>query len=274
MSVSWKVVLAAAAAVVLVGNAPLPANERSDAGTARRVEERSIAPVDAPRQASPSDAAEIEAEHQRARQVVSEVLARREFADLRPVPESLWNRLVRWFFQLLEKALSAIHGLPEWLVWVFIVWMLLTLAAILGHLLYTLWKLVGGRLWQRPGNVATRRHPGEFLGIRELDFDSVYAEARRLLGAGDWLAATRYLYVAAILGLDRLGWLAFRPASTNRDYLAQLAERAALQGVFRRLTDNFESVAYGGQSASMSATQEMAQSVEGLLHEPARAAAN
>jgi hypothetical protein len=112
------------------------------------------------------------------------------------------------------------------------------------------------------------------LGIRELDFDTVYAEAQRLLIAGDWLAAIKHLYVASILWLDRQGWITFRLAKTNRDYLVQLGADARLQGPLRRLTEGFESIVYGGQPATMSATHDMANTVEGLLHEPARTAAS
>ena len=106
------------------------------------------------------------------------------------------------------------------------------------------------------------------MGIRDLDFDAVYAEARRLLAAGDWAAATRYLYVAAILWLDRQGCIAFRLSKTNRDYLQELRPAAQQQGLFCRLTGCFEPIVYGGQAATKSTTDDMASNVEGLFHGP------
>jgi hypothetical protein len=158
--------------------------------------------------------------------------------------------------------------------WLIISWMVLVLAAILAHLIYTLWTILGGTSRASGAGAARGARAGELLGIRDLDFDSVYAEAGRLLAAGDWLAATKYLYVAAILWLDRQGWLVFRPAKTNREYLAELRAQAQLQGLLRGLTDGFEAIVYGGRPATMAATDDMAHTVEVLLHEPARTVAN
>ena len=152
--------------------------------------------------------------------------------------------------------------------------MILTLAAILAHLLYTLVMLLRGTSSPRRGAPQDERMAGELLGIKDLDFDAVLAEARRLLAAGDWPAATRYFYVAAILWLDRQGWIAFKKSKTNRDYIDELAPRARIQGSFRRLTADFEPIVYGGQTPQSSAIHDIANTVEGLLHEPAGASAS
>ena len=110
--------------------------------------------------------------------------------------------------------------------------MLLTLAAILGHLIYVLVKLVGAPLQGSGGGRSAGGRPQDLLGIRDLDFDAVYAQAGRLVGAGDWAAATRYLYVAAILWLDRQGRIAFRSSKTNRDYLQELQPAAQQRSCF------------------------------------------
>jgi hypothetical protein len=219
--------------------------------------------------ASPgSPGANTQADATRTRAAIEEVLARREFADLRDGSHA-WERLMEWFKSLFERAGSALDRLPLWLLWVIVAWMLLALLALLAHLIYTLWTLVGGssRAW-RTASAAGRRQ-GELLGIRDLDFDAVYAEGRRLLAGGDWLAATRYYYVAAILWLDRQGAIAFRPSKTNRDYMGELRAQAGLQGPFGRLTDRFESIIYAGQAATATTTGDMADTVEGLLHGPA-----
>ena len=119
--------------------------------------------------------------------------------------------------------------------------MILTLVAILAHLIYTLWKLLTG---QRLGPGDERRLAGrgdrELLGIRDLDFDSVYAEARRLLAAADWPAATRYFYVAAILWLDRQGWIVFRPVEDESRLYRRVAGRTRpCKAGFRQLDRGF-----------------------------------
>jgi hypothetical protein len=183
------------------------------------------------------------------------------------------RRFLRWIESLLGRLGSAVHSLPEWLRRLIVVWMVLALVAILVYNLYLLVIALRGAGRSSPAGGRRRAHPGQLLGVPELDFDAIYAEARRLLAAGDWLAATKYLYVAALLWLDRRGAIAFRLSKTNRDYLGELAA-GGLQAPFRRLTLCFEPIVYGGQSATMAATEEMARTVEGLLHDSALAVAN
>jgi hypothetical protein len=216
----------------------------------------------------------VETDHARTRAAIGEVLARPEFADLHSDPHSMWLRVIRWIEALFDAIASTLQHLPEWLLWTILAWMFLALAALLGHLVYTLWRLLSGSAQTSARDFPLGRHPGEMLGIRDLEFEPVYAEANRLLAAGEWLAATKYLYVAAILGLDRRRWITFRPAKTNRDYFGELRAEAQRQILFGRLTDCFEFIVYGGRSATMSTSHDMANIVEGLLHEPARAIAS
>jgi hypothetical protein len=217
-----------------------------------------------------ADAA-LGSDYARTRAAIQEVLAQPEFADLHSDPDAVWRRVFRWIGSLFEAIDSALRHLPEWFLWLIIAWLVLILLAILCYLAYSLWLMLGGSSWAAASGSGRRRHEGELLGIRNLDFDWVYAEANRLLAAGDWPAATKHLYVAAILWLDRQRWITFRPAKTNRDYCGELRSQSQLQGAFGRLTDGFELIAYGGQAASTSTTDDMATIVEGLLHEPARA---
>jgi hypothetical protein len=194
-------------------------------------------------------------------------LAQREFADLNADPDASGRWLFNWFRSLLHEMASWIGKLPGWLAWGIVAWMILTLLAILAHLIYTFVTTLGGISRSSRAAGSRRDHPAQLLGLLPLDFDAMYAEARRLLGAGDWLAATKHFYVAAILSLDRQGCIAFRLSKTNRDYIEELQARSQVQACFRWLTGCFEPVVYGGQSATMSTTQQMANRVEDLLHE-------
>jgi hypothetical protein len=213
------------------------------------------------------------AHHRRTRAAIKEVLARPEFADLHSDPYAGWRQVIKWLMSLLSRAGSAIAHLPAWLLWTIIAWMVLVLLAVLAHLIYTLWKVLGGP--SDAGGGPSRRHrQGQLLGVSNLEFDPVYAEARRLSAAGDWPAATRYYYVAAILWLDRQGAIAFRPSKTNRDYIRELPAPTGLRNLFGRLTDGFERIAYAGQTATAATGRDMADTVEGLLNEPRPTAAN
>jgi hypothetical protein len=216
---------------------------------------------------SPPVAEQSDAGHARARTAVEEVLSRAEFADLRRDAKAGQRRALRWLQSFWDSIERAIGRLPEWLLWVIVFWMFAALLAILAHLVYTLWKLLGGSGRASGAAASAQRRGGEILGIRDLDFDAVYAEARRLLGGGDWPAAIKYYYVAAILWLDRQGAIAFQPSKTNRDYFRELRARAGQQELFGRLTNCFEHVAYAGQAATASNSRAMAEAVEGMLHE-------
>jgi hypothetical protein len=229
---------------------------------------------------------------ERARSAVRDVLAKREFANLHSDPNAGWRQILAWLESLIRAVGKVVRSMPEWLFWMVLTWMVLTLLAILGHLVYTLVMLLRGT--SLPGGSRGKRDKisGELLGIKDLDFDSVYAEARRLLAAGDWSAATRYFYVAAILWLDRQGWIVFKRSKTNRDYVAELARGAgvpALAGFsaqpppkggtpahatgreqgFRRLTELFEPIVYGGREPTNCTMNDISTTLEELLHEPA-----
>ncbi len=207
--------------------------------------------------------------HRRARAAIRDVLAERKFADLNTDPGTSGRWLLTWLNSLLQGIASWIGKLPGWLVWTLVAWMVLTLLAILGHLIYTLVTTLGGISGASRRAGPGGEHPAQLLGLLPLDFDAMYAEARRLLAAGDWLAATKHFYVAAILWLDRQGCIAFRLSKTNRDYIEELRTRAGLQAGFRWLTGCFEPIVYGGLSATKSTTQDVVNKVEDLLHESA-----
>ncbi len=219
--------------------------------------------------AGPSSAADLAAYHARTRSAIKDVLSRREFADLHGDSFAAWRGLIRWIDSIFEAIVSPLRHLPGWVMWLIVAWLILALLAILAHLIYTLWRVLGGESFAADAGRPRHGRLGELLGIRELDFNAVYAEAGRLLKAGDWLAAVKYLYVAAILWLDRQGCIAFRSSKTNRDYLGELGGRERLQAPFRRLTEGFEAIVYGGQPATGVATEDMARTIEGLFHEPA-----
>jgi hypothetical protein len=250
--------------------------------------------------------------HNRARAAVRDVLASREFADLHSDPYVVWRRIYEWIGGLFERLADAIRTLPPWLYWTVVTWMVLTLVAILGHLVYTLTKLLRGTTREPRGAERCDKIAGELLGIQDLDFDKVYAEARRLLAAGDWTAATRYFYVAAILWLDRQGAIVFKRSKTNADYIAELALGGRRSGSprpgtpgrgaggegpsasrsptpsspallppstggegsrwlqpFRRLTELFEPIVYGGRQPTNAYMDDISTTVESLLDDPA-----
>ena len=191
--------------------------------------------------ASPADG-QLSAFHAQTREAVRDVLAEREFAELQRDKQPPW--WARWVFRTIQAVRDFFNAMPAWLLWTILIWMVLTLVAIAGHLLYVLLQSVGAVSCR--ASVKRRALDGELLGIRELEFDSVYARSQQLLAAGDWAAAARYLYVAAILWLDRRGRIVFRISKTNRDYQRELASHPPAHGPFESLTTLFDRAVYRG----------------------------
>lgn len=205
--------------------------------------------------------------HDRARRTVEEVLAASEFGGTRTKP-SLWERLTEWLRELLQGIGHTLDGLPSWLFWVLLFWMVLTLLAILGHLLYVIVGLFGTR-----GRPTTAEGPGQadgrggLLGIRDMEAETAHEQALRLLTQGDWAAATRYLYVAAILWMDRHGHIHYHQAKTNHDYIRELGRHPQHQSWFRHLTRLFETAVYGGHPATETSCREMITTIDTLRHD-------
>lgn len=204
-------------------------------------------------------------DHDRIRSVVRDVLSDPDMSRASSGEENTWSwfwGLVRDFFRWVEDLFS---WLPTWLAYVLVIWMVLTLLAILAHLLYVVITQFGGGRSARPA--AQGGKSGSLYGIQQLEFDAVRAEATARLKAGDWPAVVRYVYVAAILWLDRMGHVRFRDFKTNRDYVVELADRPNVQGRFRDLTAGFEAVVYGDAAATEQHCRGMASTFESLQGE-------
>ncbi len=212
--------------------------------------------------------ADFELYHEQVRQAVNDVLSSPEFKDLRAGRETWWFQFLNWLGSKLEGVGDNLRALPEWALWLLVGWMVLVLVAILVHMAYVLWGTVR-RSGAARSDGAERQGRGELLGIRDLEFASVYDRARQLVESGDPVAATKYLYVAAILWLDLRGRIAFRASKTNYDYLGELTDYPEDQGRFRELTGRFETTAYGGEPPTARSCQEMVALVESLRREAA-----
>jgi hypothetical protein len=211
--------------------------------------------------------------HQQAREAVRDVLAEREFADLHADPHGWLRGLLGWLRAGLERTRAALDSLPLWALLVLGAWMVLTLVAVVAHLLYTLCTLVRGASGAAVRGRMVKRHDGELFGVRDLEFESVYERARRLLAEANWGDAIKYLYVAAILWLDRQGRIGFRLSKTNYDYLRELAAHPKSHAQFHRLTEQFEATVYGGRPAGAPECETAASVVKGLVDEVAPAIA-
>ncbi len=199
-----------------------------------------------------------------AREAVAQVLTQPEFRRVHDESQS-WGE---WLMEKLKALVSwlgnKLWALPAWLSWLIVIWMLLTLVAILAHLVYVVISQIGAGPGRR---LDPRRAKGRIYSVRKENFDAVLAEAQRHIEAGDWMAAVRYFYVAAILWLDRHGKVHFREFKTNHDYIRELTPHAGAQSLFRTLTRSFDLAVYGGQPPSQDTCRAMAAGLESLQRE-------
>lgn len=202
----------------------------------------------------------------RFREQSAKVLSQSEFNKLRAEEEDDWS-LMRTLLKAIASIGKFFANLPGWLYWTLVIWMVLALLAIMAHLIYTLVKLIGASRGgaQSPGQAAAIH--GELLGVRNLDHQWVFAEANRLAAAGQPEAAIRHFYVGCILWLDRKQHVTFRKSKTNHDYARELAKRPAMASAFTRMTNLFETTAFGEAPATQADCQSMAELSRQLSHE-------
>ena len=180
----------------------------------------------------------------RVQQAVDRVYARPEF---QPARRSGWSE---WLLGQLGRALHWIGERVDWLrglqetapvvFWLIIVWLVVTLVALLGHLVWTAVKVARmGEDQPTPGAGPARQKPRSAA-----DWE---AEAARLAAEGRLREAAAALYQSLLLRLDGLGVVRFDSSKTPGDYRREARKHPeaaqALGGVLRL----FEPVAFGGR---------------------------
>ena len=200
---------------------------------------------------------------------VREVLDRPAFRRQRAREQGWFDWIADRIGRGLRSLGEGIWALPALAVWILIVGLVLILALLLVHMILTMTKMY--RSVRAYGREMNHTDTGALLGIRDLDLDSVYPEARKLLADGQWTEAVRYFYVAGILALDRRGRITFRTNKTNYDYLRELRRQPNDYERMRWLTRCFEAHAYGGVPATQRSAGQVAELVQ-AMHDEATAA--
>ncbi|HET7228518.1 MAG TPA: DUF4129 domain-containing protein [Longimicrobium sp.] len=177
-------------------------------------------------------------------QALGRVYARPEF---QPPQRSGWSE---WLLRQLGRVLHWIGERLDWLrglqqtapvvFWLIIAWLVITLVALLGHLVWTAVKVARmGEDLPTPGAGPARQKPRSAA-----DWE---AEAARLAAEGRLREAAAALYQSLLLRLDGLGVVRFDSSKTPGDYRREARkhpEAAQVLGGFLRL---FEPVAFGGR---------------------------
>ena len=170
------------------------------------------------------------------------VLARQEF---QPAQLSWWDQLKQWFW---EKLFGGVMRAIRWIdldtplgkaIFVFLI---LSLVAIVAHLVWTIVQALPKRGARRDGAV-----PAPAAGLAP-EPAALAARARELAAAGRFEEAMHALYRATLLHLDDRRLACFEEHKTAGDYVLELTA-AEPRRHFRALVGAFDPVAWGGRDA-------------------------
>ncbi|MBL8693657.1 MAG: DUF4129 domain-containing protein [Planctomycetes bacterium] len=111
--------------------------------------------------------------------------------------------------------------------------LVIILCALLAHIGWSIWQGV------RAATLSARRNPRVAGRTRQEWLADALTEARRAESAGEWLAAMRAYFTAAVVMLSKRGVLDLRPGFTHREILdrggATPSDREQLAPLVRRL---------------------------------------
>lgn len=188
----------------------------------------------------------IPTDHAQLRQTMKQVLAGREFRDLKQPTErdSALEQVGAWLNRLfanVDKLRTKSAWIGRALIWGFFLAIGVGLAWVLIRM---------EKRWRIRLIPHSDRPAPEAASAR--DWQLWIADARNAAAGGHWREAIHFLYWAAISRLEsRRLWPADR-ARTPREYLALIAADDPRQPGLASLTRNFERTWYGGREASES----------------------
>jgi hypothetical protein len=150
------------------------------------------------------------------RNTAHEVLARPEFQvdGSTEAVESLWDFLVRLFFKITHS----FRALFEWLyllspllAWLFIGALVTTLVALVAHILWTIFMVLGRD--RRKTALANA------LILEKVNPADLVRQAESARAGGDYMLGVRLLFRACLALLEQREGKSFRPGATNREHL-------------------------------------------------------
>ena len=156
------------------------------------------------------------------------------------------------FWQWLSEKLSNIKG-PDWniplglktfIIYVGLTWCVLTLIAILIHLIWTLFVLL------HPSSVFTRsKIQHQQQSMLQKSYEELLAASGEMAHKGAFREAIEYLMVALLRWLEDKRILRLHESKTNGDYLREYPCAGTGQEDFRNFVMDFDYAIYGSSPA-------------------------
>jgi hypothetical protein len=177
------------------------------------------------------------------RRTLDRILASPEFETELPqlsAKETIWRWIARKIGELFDS-ISSLGSAAPGVFWTVLTILLLMLAGILIH---------GGVVVLRALRASrTRAGPAPGKRVRAEDAETLLGRAAQAAGQGRFTEAIRLCHRAALLGLDRRGFVRFQDCLTSGDYRAQLRTHEAERALFQDLTRIYEPASFGRAAA-------------------------
>lgn len=191
---------------------------------------------------------------------LQQILSNPPFERSQPAQPSWPRQLLDWLGRLLERLLRPVGEAAQHssgaITWSVALIGGLLLAAVIGYLLLGLRRTMVRDVDLAGGDSSAAMNA-------RVAFD----QAGMLAHSGNYRAAVRYLYLAALLRLDERGLLRYDRALTNREYLEQVRGNPALHARLMPVVATFDRVWYGHAPLDETTFADYRAQVEALEHE-------
>jgi len=180
---------------------------------------------------------------------LKEVLSRSEFRETPEIPlltrlrewlDETIKRLIIWLLERSPKPRSIKAPSNEAIAAVKVILVALAVAAFIGLAVWLVYLLRGI-------SIRSRREAVSESEIRDAKNDarSLWEEATRLAGKGDYALALILLFRSVLVELDERGDLVVLPERTNREILEQVRSEGHLRRTLGEMVRSFNQVRYG-----------------------------
>jgi hypothetical protein len=184
---------------------------------------------------------------------LSRIFARSEFQEQQPEP---WDFIVEWL-KTWFKWLGGLYDGSPLFFWILFAISLIVLVFLLAHMAYTVYRVFSADRFFR------EQSSGKSLRRQlSLHYQTLAEEAKQ---KQDYTEAIRYLFLSLVYHYDENDQFAFRPALTNREYLAGFTDRAPLLQQLTGFVDVLDNHWYGMRPCSEATYQSYRQSFDQLM---------
>jgi len=173
------------------------------------------------------------------------ILANSKYAHHMSFREWLLSKLAAWRLPHMSS------GFARVLLWIVAIWCILSLLAILGHIIWTLYKLLAG------GRRSSAEPDTSFESVRQKSFEELRQLGQQLSAEGRFREALGMIMLALLRRLDDFRVIQFHQSKTNGEYMREYPASVPCRDDFCQFVLSFDSEVYGGASCGQATFQRM-----------------